>query len=459
MTTTTRSVSALGLALITLAGTTAGFLAGALPAARGTPDVGPIEPGQARLVDPAPDAIEVASAGDGDAQLLVFDANTTFQRSVSVEADEEERVELALEAAIVLVPATSAPAELGLPSDDVEVEPVATRTQPHLLVNASGPVDERARVTLDERPASLALAVEGDAERLQARLTTERGVVLERGTSPGTDSRLEPGNLTDGLYRAEIQADELEGTLQLVTRTLAPDRPLEALGAPEGVHELGTPLARVEPGEAWRVPAEEVDELRLGLEEGGEADVRVYGPEDRVLQHVELGEEGPDWRWSGNGSGPPTYEATPVDASRDVYTVYVHDARADTDATVYVLASEDAEVEPGHQLSIETSTVSVSYPSPSGTESERVRYPGGLVDLHVEEADGAAAERRITVDSPTGIVLDHHAQAAGGNTDVAGDQVKNVDRFGPGPVEIVVEADAASGAVHLALTHYSPETP
>lgn len=355
----------------------------------------------------------------------------------------------------MLVPATSAPVEVGLPSDDVEVEPVPTRTQPHPLANASGPVDERARLTLDERPDSLALAVDGEAERLQVRLTNREGVVLERGTGPATDSRLEAGNLTDGVYRAQVQADGLEGTLQLVTRTLAPDRPLDALGAPEGVHELGKPLARVEPGEAWRVPAEEIEELRLGLEEGGEADVRVYGPEDRMLQRVELGEEGPDWRWSDNGSGPPTYEATPVDASRDAYTVYVHGARADTDATVYVLAPGDAEAEPGHRLSIETSTVSLPYPSPSGTERERVRYPGGLVDLHVEEADGAAADRRITVDSRLGIVLDHQAQAAGGNTDLAGDQVKNVERFGPGPVEIAVEADAAAGAVHLTLTHYT----
>lgn len=453
MTTTTRSLSALGLALLTLAGATAGFLAGSLPAARGSLDVGPIEPGQARLVTPAPDELAVANAGDRPAQLLVFDANATFQRAIPVDAGEQTRASLSLDAAIVLVPAASASVELGFPEADAEVEPIPTRTQTHRLLNASGPVDEQARLTIDERPASLTLAVDGEADDLQVRLTTRQGLALER--SPADGEQLTPGNLTDGRYRAQIEAAALHGTLQLVTRTLVPDPSLQTLEAPEGVHALGTPLARVEPGQAWRVPADDLHELRLGLEEGGWADVRVYGPEDRVLQRVPLGQQGPSWRWSGNDSGPPTYEATPIDASRDTYTVYVHAARADTDATVYVLAPAEADSEPGHRLEVQTSIVSVPYPSPSGTEHERVRYPGGLVDLRVEEATGAAVDRRVTVDSASGIVLDRHDQAAGDDASVAGDEVKHVDRFGPGPLSVTVEAEAASGAVRLTLTHFT----
>jgi hypothetical protein len=444
--------------LITLVGTTAGFLAATLPDARSSSQAGPIEPGSARLLTPAPDVLRLSAAGQGPAHAIVYDENETLQRSVQLPADageRETRLDLA-GPAIVLVPRSSAPVRVGLPAD-TQVRSVPTATTSHELVTAEGPIEETVTVEMAQRPASLALTVDGDVRDLDAHARSSQGTVLRQvnATAAEGQAHLTPANLANGTYRVDLEADHVAGNLTLVALGLTYHERLTTLEAPDAVAEHGTVLARVAPGEAWQVPADEVDQFALVLERGGQAQVRLYSPDHRALRAATVGDDGPGWEWS-NETDLPDYQAATVDASRDTYTVYAANVRADTDATVYVVAPDARDPSPGRPAEVRTTTVTVGYPSPSGNANQTARYPGGLVDVHVQDARGAAVDRRITVEGGQGLVLDRYDEAAGEGTAVGGDAVTHERRFGPGPLDVTVRAEAASGSLTLALDHYVP---
>lgn len=447
MTTTPSATSTPGLALIAVAAATAGFMATALSSTAPATETDPIEPGQAILVSSAGE-IRLTAPSNDTTQVLVFDPDSSYRDQLSVGPDEPSTLTPS-QPTILLVPRHGATVQLHAPTADAN--PVPTRTALHGLVSADGPTDETITLTLHRSPDSLSLRVDGHAEDLEATVETSQGTVLHRDPDTASSSaQLSPELVTNGTYRVTVTADDLEGELQLVPRYLAHDEPAEPLQAPDAVDRQGSVLARVQAGDAWLIP--ERDELALALERGARADVRLYTADHRVLDRLAIGEEGPNWQWS-NASGQ-AYHVIPIE-ERDVAAVYVDRVQADTDATVYVLTPEE-DVMPGRPAEVRTTSVTVSYPSPSGSEHAQARYLGGLVDVRLAEARGAAAERHIAVEGPDGLLLDRYDRATGDDARPAGDEVRNVDSFGPGPVEITVEAEAASGSIRLELDHYVP---
>lgn len=458
-----QTVSALGLALIALAGASAGFLAASVPTASPS-DEAPIAPGEARVLDPAPSTFTFASAGEAPARLLVFDEDARYQGSLEAAPGEPTTASLDRETAIVFVPTTSPPVHLRTPADVDDPEPTPVRETPRRLATADGgTVDEELTVTIPNRPASLGLTVGGSAQGLHVSVRTSEGPALRQTnetTAPDEPGqvRLEPANLTNGTYRVSVHADRLDGTIGLVAHHLAVDDSLEPLSAPdEQLDALGTVVARVQQGQAWQIPAAETDELALALERGARADVRLYGPDHRVHREVELGQQGPDWSWGSNETQGPAYEVVWMETPSNAYTVYGDAIEADTDRVLYVLAADEADPQPGRPTEIGTRTVQVPYASADGqSPAETIRYAGGLLDVSVTGGEGPAVDRRVTVDGPLGIVLDRRDQAAADGTHALTSRAQHVERFGAGPLDIRVDADAAVGSVELTLQHYIP---
>lgn len=447
-----RSAAKPGLVLLTLAAATAGFLATSVPSTTTAEATDPIEPGQARLVEPGPDRVTLTAPEDEGSQVLVYDPEDGFQRSLTL--GPEERAELApSEEVVLLVPRHGAPLELDTPDPD-RVSPAPTRAALHGLVSASGPVDDQVTLTLHHAPHSLGLRVDGQAEDLDVLVETTEGTVLRQAHNPNQAAPplLDASLLTNGTYRVSVTAESLEGELHLVPRYLAHDEPLDPLEAPDALDDRGTVVARIQAGDAWLLPSD-AEELALALERGAWADVRLYSAEHRLLDRLEIGQEGPEWEWT-NTSGEVDYRSMPL-AREEVSAVYVEEVQADTDATVYVLSPDD-ELAPGRPAEVRTSSVTVPYPSPSGTEQAPARYLGGLVDVRIGEAQGAAAERRITVHGPDGLVLDRYDRATGDDASPMGDEVRHIESYGPGPLTVAVEAEAASGSVQIELDHYVP---
>lgn len=395
--------------------------------------------------------------------MLVFDADARHLRAVHIEDGGPAPVEVPAEAT-VLVPRASEPVRLDLSAEpDADVSPAPTRAVPRSLASAEGgTVDEEITLTIPHRPASVGLRIDGQADGLEVTVRTSEGPVLRQTNETTEDGRpgevrLEPANLANGTYRVSVHADRLDGRLALVTRTLTGAERLQTLEAPDPqVDRMGALVARIQEGQAWQIPTASADELTLALERGAWADVRVYGPRDRVVQQLQVGQDGPSWRWGSNGSRGPGYDAVQVGVPGPAYTVFVDRIDADVDRVVYALLPDDGDAQPGRPAAIESRVVEVPHSPTGSSQGETIHYAGGLVDVRVVGGDGPAVDRRVTVDSPRGIVLDRRDQAAADDASLLTDRVKHVERFGSGPLEVAIEADAAAGSVRLALEHYVP---
>jgi hypothetical protein len=458
VTNTPQATEAIGLTLIALAAAAAGFLTADAANPEPTPPAN-VAPGQAQLLDPAPERLTVTNEGTSPGRVLLFSATGDYDRMQRIAPGNTTQLELGdASAALLLVPRASAPLTIAPPASD-DLEPVPTEETRHELLAREGPVDEEITLELPQRPASLTVAVDGEAEDLEVVVRTSEGPALRQvnaTTEPGRrgEVRLEPAYLTNGTYRVTVRADALNGQLTLVARTFADEEALATFEVPRSVDALGEPLARVGAGEAWRLDTAELDEVRLALERGGRAQLRVYDAEDRMQRQVEIGDEGPSWQWSPNGSSPASYRSGELAVPEDTHTLYAETVDADTDATVYVLAP-GTDAEPGRQLEIRETTATVPYPSPEGREQVDVRYAGGLVDVRLGDANGAAAERRIAVDSPRGHVYERDDRSVEGQS-LEGDALESVERFGPGPLTATVEARGATGSVQLVFEHFAP---
>jgi len=454
----------LGLTAIAIVAASAGFLAASLPTAS-APEQAAIEPGQARLV-PAPTTLTVTATGDDPGRLIVFDDQARFQRSLTLDPPTgTQTIELADEAAIVLVPRASSPIAVTTPSaPDTTLDPIPTHETPRPLTDErAGTVDRELTLAVPNRPASLGLVVDGEAEGLHVSVRTAEGPVLQQtntstlGDAPG-QFRLDPNNLANGTYRVSVHVDRLEGSIHLLTRTLSVDDRRAGLSAPDDrLEAMGELIAEVHQGQAWRLPTAQTDELTLALERGARADVRLYGPDHRVHRELELGQRGPDWRWSSNDSQAPTYQTATLATPEDAYTVYADAIDADVDRVLYVLAPNGTQPHPGHPATVETRSVDVPHETADGrAPEETIGYAGGLLDVAVTDGDGSALDRRVTVEGPAGTVLERRDRASADGRHVLTTRAEHVERFGTAPLEISVDAEAASGSVELTIRHYAP---
>lgn len=459
--------SALGLTLIALAGASAGFLAASVPTPGETADVGPIPPGEARRLAPLESGLEVSTAGQGPGMLVLFDENGTYERTIRIPGDRVRTLEGAEPVVrIALVPATSAPLELDLPSPDrTNVTETPTRESTRTLASSGGgTVDADLSLRMPTRPASLALEVDGRARDLDATVRTRAGPAFRQvnATWPvnGTigTARLFAGNLTNGTYRVSLHADRLDGRVLLVARTFdAANRSAPLQPASQSLDRLGALTARAGPGEAWQLATQDARGVTLAVERGAWARVHLYDDDNRLARQVEVGQRGPSWDWGSNGSSAPPYQAARLDVPDGVYVLHVANTGGEANHTVYALLAGLDRADPARQLPIETKTVEVPYPAAPGSTSTRtVRYPGGLVDLEVTGGQGPAVDRRVVVDSPLGVVFREQTQAAVDDQSGGTESVKHLERFGSGPLEIRVEADAAVGSVEFAFEHFVP---
>lgn len=455
--------SSIGLALLALVGSSAGFLAASVPGGAAD-ELGPMEPGQAHRIDPMPASFGL-QAPDGPATLLIYDANGSFERSVSVDAGEQTRVQLSeTRERIVLVPEASSPVRLAPHASSLpEVSSVPIGEDTRALANSNGgAVATDTTLQLERRPASLALAVEGKARDVDAIARTSQGPVLERlnGTAPanGThgSTQLWAENLTDGTYRVSVQADRLVGRVLLVTRHLDLEQAVDPLDTPsEELDRLGAAVASLEKDEVWEVGVRG-EGLTLAIEREAWARVNLYDDEHRLVRSLDVGRRGPSFDFS-NGSSTPNYTAVRVDAPAGTYAVQVDKAGGEGNQTVWALLPGRDAAPRGQQLEVETDSLSIRYPDrPGQTTTRTVRYAGGLTDVRVDDGDGTATDREIVVDSPLGVVLRRSDTASMGGQDAGSERTVHVERFGPGPLEVHVDAEAGAGTAQVVYRHYIP---
>lgn len=457
--------SALGLALLAVAGTTAGFLAASIPTGTGVGSGFEVLPGQAREVDPLGGALTVHASGDRAARVLLFDANASFEQAVRVPAGATlQGIQMEPKTRLVLVHDQGGPAQLRVDGgEEPTVETVRTRETVRTLVTSNGgTVDADRTVNQPSPPASLSLRVDGRAHNLDATVRTRAGPAFEQtnATWAGnlTEGRLElnPGNLTDGTYRVSVGADRVTGSVQLVTRTFDQANRSTALDPPdEALDKLGGLVATAGEDEAWRVSTQGAGALTLAIEQGSWARVRLYDADERHVRAIDVGRRGPAWEFGSNGSQAPAYQAVRLDVRDGTYTLYPEKVSSDN-ATVYAILPGREEPHAGRQLEIETRTIDVAYPQLDDTSTKTVRYGGGLLDVRVAGGEGASANRRVVVDSPLGVVLRQEGGSAASDTSVGGEGTRYVERFGSGPLDIRVENDGGLGSVTLEIEHYVP---
>lgn len=440
-------------------------MAASIPAASDSTNAG-LAPGQARVFDPAPDEIEVNSRG-GPARVLVYDANGTYEQSLEVASDQASK-SLALdgeEPRRVLVSRTGTAVDLSWPasSEPNVAQPRVSQTSRVLAIADGGAIREKITVSMPRTPADLALAIEGEAEGVEATVTTSQGPVLHRQAASASPNQtaemtqLHPGNFTNGTYRVSLSAGHLDGRIVLEASTFERLEDLAPLRAPnEGIEELGALVAEIDEQQAWRVSTQGAQRLTLAVERGAWADVRVYDPDDRVIGDLAVGQEGPAWRWGSNTSAP-TYDAVQMDVEEGTYTVYPAEISGETNTTLYAILPDRDEADPGRQIPVEQRSVELAYPTTPGTvRSDPLRYAGGLVDVEVAGGEGSAVDRRIIVEGAYGEVLRQVDQAAADDVGLVSDVDKRVERYGPAPVEVEVEADAGAGSVRVVVSHYVP---
>jgi hypothetical protein len=156
-------------------------------------------------------------------------------------------------------------------------------------------------------------------------------------------------------------------------------------------------------------------------------------------------------------SSPAVYQTATLATPEDAYTVYADAIDADVDRVLYVLAPNGTQPHPGHPATVETRSVDVPHETADGrAPEETIGYAGGLLDVAVTDGDGSALDRRVTVEGPHGTVLERRDRASADGRHVLTTRAEHVERFGTAPLEISVDAEAASGSVELTIRHYAP---
>lgn len=483
----------LGLAAILVIGTIAGFLAAVGTGGAAYETVGTIgsesQAFQMPIAEEDQRVLFTLEAGSGTtvepaATFALYDPADSFMTEIELSGDgDEAEAILDQQGPWVLFLTEQRNSELtvayeGLEeeeSSNVQLEQLAVKEEQTVVEEQNGgALDDHFVRSLDTRPATVFLELEGDIEDLDATVESEEGLVYEltdasattneNGTERAGDATLVSENLAAGTYEVTSTAAEFDGKLLLTHQIYEredvvhedPSEPVDEEITPYTEANDGVIVAEVQEGQAFEVDTAGMAAMTFIAEEDTSANLLVYNETNRFLDEIRINEDADehdkdkDKGGESESSAPTnqTVETVAFEDSSDTFVVYAqHVQPSDSQLLVFV---ETEEASPAEQLDIETQEITLS----GNDDSENVTLDGAVLDIYAYNRDVASTERNITVTGEAGPILHYEQRLSTLGASLWYEHEVHQDRFTDGEIDAAVSGSGIAGQTYVDIVHY-----